>query len=484
MALPPPKKNDSLKGEKPSGAGLQVVPSISQADGHLKTLGLPHGKPVRHRVAAFLNESREKLAHTPDGSITRQIILDGLAAALAAPPPDHLRRVINGTGVVIHTNLGRAVLTPRLTRSAWELAHGYANLEYNLSTGKRGGRGGQAPHLLARLSGGESALAVNNNAAVVLLLLAALGKGGQVIVSRGELVEIGGAFRVPDILRQSGCRLVEVGTTNRTRLADYQAAVTPKTTGLLKVHRSNFSMTGFVAEVSVGELAGLARSVNRERQAAGGKPLGVWHDLGSGNFYRFRQKALAGVPTVQQAVAEGADVVTFSGDKLLGSVQAGIAVGRSAAIQTMARHPLFRSLRMDKIRLALLEESLKDYLDISTLPQHNPTIGMLERTLEDMTPMAEALTAKLQASTPGPLEWQVVRGESLTGGGAVPEARIETLCLALTWKGHTPQSLADHLRRNSPPIIARLAEDRVLLDLRTLFPQDLDDVAQALLHLS
>jgi L-seryl-tRNA(Ser) seleniumtransferase len=458
--------------ETRSPSALSRLPSIQEIDRHLAAAGLPHGKPVRGRVAAVLAAYRERLRAGPlalEALPGREAVLRAVEEAIRRPEPGRLRRVINATGVVVHTNLGRAVLAPGVTAEALPLLHAYTNLELDLETGQRGPRGGKVPELLARLSGAERGLAVNNNAAAVLLLLSALAAGGEVIVSRGELVEIGGAFRIPEIMAQSGARLVEVGTTNRTRLSDYAGAITPETRALLKVHRSNFAMTGFVEEVAVPELAELARE----------RKLALWHDLGSGNFYRFTQPALSQVPTVAQHLREGADVLTFSGDKLLGAVQAGLAVGREAPLAQMARHPLYRGLRMDKVRLALLERSLEDYLEPARLRARNPTIDFLERTIAELEPMAAEVMRALGAPKGRAPRWELVRGHSLAGGGALPEVSIETLCLALERPGEDVQALAAGLRAHDPPILCRVQEGRALIDFRTLFPQDLSEIVSA-----
>ena len=451
---------------------LRRLPSITEVDRYLEAQGLPHGKPVREQVQEVLARYREQLRGSGNGEQAlpeRQAVLDAVATGVSRPPANQLRPVINATGVVVHTNLGRAVLAPELLEAARPLLQAYTNLEFDLATGKRGGRGGRVPELLAHLAGAEAALVVNNNAAAVLLMLTALAAGKEVIVSRGELVEIGGAFRVPDIMRQSGVRLVEVGTTNRTRASDYAEAVTPETVGLLKVHRSNFAMTGFVEEASVPELAGLAKE----------KGLGMWHDLGSGNFYRFAQPALRKLSTVDQEVRAGAEVLTLSGDKILGSVQAGIVVGKAGPLALMRNHPLYRSLRVDKVRLALLEQSLLDYLNFEHLRARNPVIECMERTVADMEPMAGRLLKKLGKAPAGGLSWELERGESLVGGGALPEVRIETLCLALRHADGDGEALAAKLRAHEPPIIARIQEGRVLLDFRTLFEADLPLLAAA-----
>ena len=474
---------------------LRFLPSVSEADQHLRELGLPTGKTVRPIVEQVLQQFRERArrgngsgngsAHgqagdpssdpaLPTGSALRAAVLDAIAAAVRRPDPRQLRRVINATGVVVHTNLGRAPLAAALIRDSIPLLEGYTNLEYDLESGQRGERGGRVPELLARLAEAEAGLAVNNNAAAVLLLLSALASGKEVIVSRGELVEIGGSFRVPDIMRQSGVRLVEVGTTNRTRLSDYAGAITPDTVALLKVHRSNFALTGFVEDTPVRELAGLARE----------RGIAVWHDWGSGSLYRFDQPGLRGHSTAADEIRAGADVVTFSGDKLLGAVQAGLIVGKAAALKTMAKHPLYRSLRVDKVRVALLEQALLHYLDIGTLRRHNTTVDLLERTVSEMEPMAEALLKELGPPAAAGLTWTVRKETSLTGGGAAPEARLDTLCLALSHPAEDATGLATRLRRGHPPIIARVQDNRVLLDFRTLLPADLPEVARQVRELA
>ena len=452
---------------------LRHLPSVSEVDRHLAARGLPSGKAVRDEVQDELARIR-RAALEPGGTApAREAVLAAIEQRLGRPAGGRLQPVINATGVVVHTNLGRAVLAPPWLADVAPLLAAYSNLEFDLQTGKRGARGGRVPQLLARLAGAEAALVVNNNAAAVLLLLSALAGGREVIVSRGELVEIGGAFRVPDIMRQSGARLVEVGTTNRTRIADYADAITPDTAALLKVHRSNFVMSGFVEETSVAELATLG--------AARGVP--VWHDLGSGNFYRFAQPALRGIPTVEQELRAGADVLTFSGDKLLGSVQAGIVVGRAEPLRAMQRHPLYRSLRLDKLRLAVLERSLLDYLDIEQLRANNRVVALLERTPEEMTPLARTLLDLLQRPTDAPLSWELVRDQSLPGGGALPEVRIDTLCLALQPGDGNAEALATRLRQHQPPVVARVQEGRLLLDFRTIFESDLPALAAAIMGL-
>ena len=460
---------------KGDSVALRHLPSISEADQHLKSLGLPSGKSVRPVVEAVISGFRDRVLHgngsstnLPQGDELRLAALDAIAAAVRRPGGKQLRRVINATGVVVHTNLGRSPLRDSELQAVSGLLGGYLNLEFDLEAGQRGDRGGRVPELLATLSGAEAGLAVNNNAAAVLLMLSALASGKEVIVSRGELVEIGGSFRVPDIMRQSGVKLVEVGTTNRTRLSDYASAISADTVALLKVHRSNFAMTGFVEETAIRELAGLAKE----------RGLSVWHDWGSGSLYRFDQPALRGHTTAADEIRAGADVLTFSGDKLLGSVQAGLIVGKGAPLKAMARHPLYRSLRVDKVRMAMLEQALLHYLDIGTLRQHNATVDLLERTVSEMEPIGKILLDGLGSPSQKGLSWELVRDSSLPGGGAAPEARMESLCLALSHPAQNATDLAGHLREGDPPIIARVNDDRLLIDLRTLLPNDIPDVVR------
>jgi L-seryl-tRNA(Ser) seleniumtransferase len=473
-----------------SSSKLSFLPSVSEADQYLRGLGLPNGKPVREAVERVLGDIRVRIqaagsnpearAHDaiaagpgtqhPLLPLTREAVLDAIVAAVRQPAPRQLRRVINATGVVVHTNLGRAPLRTGLFEEVLPLLGGYSNLEYDLGTGRRGERGGRVPELLATLAEAEAGLAVNNNAAAVLLLLSALAREREVIVSRGELVEIGGSFRIPDIMRESGARLVEVGTTNRTRLADYAAAITTNTAALLKVHRSNFSQSGFVEETSVKELSELARE----------RGLAVWHDWGSGSLYRFNQPALRGHTTAADEIRAGADVVTFSGDKLLGAVQAGLVVGRSESLRAMAKHPLYRSVRVDKVRLVLLERALQDYQDIASLRARNPSIDLLERTIEEMQPLATELITAMGSHLQGRDLPNLVRDYSVAGGGAAPDARLETLCMVVTPHDGDAAALAGRLRSGDPPVIVRVQDNCVLLDLRTVMPQDVTDLARRL----
>lgn len=362
----------------------------------------------------------------------------------AAKAPS-LRRVINATGVIVHTNLGRAPLAPAAAEAVARVAHGYSNLELDLSSGGRGSRHAHVEALLRELTGAEAALAVNNGAGAALLAAAALaGPGREVVVSRGQLVEIGGGFRVPDVIAQAGARLVEVGTTNRTRLADYRDALTADTGAVLRVHQSNFRQLGFVEDVPVEALCEL------------GVP--VIDDVGSGAL-----AAIADEPDVVRSVRAGAALVCFSGDKLLGGPQAGILAGTAEAVQAARRHPLARALRIDKLSLAALEATLRLHRDA---PEEIPVLAMLRASREVLQARAERLAAAVGG--------EVVEGVARVGGGALPLFELPGPVVALA-----DVSLAARLREGDPPVLARVEDDRLLLDPRTLADDELDAVAQA-----
>ncbi len=385
-----------------------------------------------------------------------------------------LRAVLNATGVVLHTNLGRAPLCESAVRQIAELAGGYLNLEYRLSEGCRGSRQDHLPALLTQLTGGEAHLIVNNNAAAVLLMLAGLCADGEVIVSRGELVEIGGSFRVPDVMRASGARLREVGTTNRTHLRDYQSAIAAPTKALMKVHRSNFAVVGFVAEVGLRDLADCAHQAG----------LPCLLDLGSGLLASpskpWNELAVADEPSVQSALAAGVDLVTYSGDKLLGGPQAGIVSGRRELIDKLRSHPLLRALRPDKLTLLALQATLQLYRDGR---QHEiPTLAMLSTPPAALRARAERLLALLQppAAAATGMSFELVPTRSAVGGGALPLVQPESVALSPVCTPAQSRELARRLRAGHPPLIVRLHEGRLLCDVRTLPDAALPQVAQAI----
>jgi L-seryl-tRNA(Ser) seleniumtransferase len=367
-----------------------------------------------------------------------------------------LRRLINATGVIIHTNLGRAPLSRATQEAMIAAARGYTNLEYDLVAGQRGSRYDHAVTLLRQLTGAEDALVVNNNAGAVLLVLAGVAAGREVIVSRGQLVEIGGGFRVPEVMRQSGAQLVEVGTTNRTHLRDYQMAIRPETAALLRVHRSNFRIIGFTSDVSLAEMVALAREHG----------LAVVDDLGSGSLLDTTVYGLAPEPRVQESVAVGADLVTFSGDKLLGGPQAGVIVGRARWIQVLRRHPLARALRVDKLTLAGLQATLLHYLR-GEAEREIPIWRMIATPLDELTARAQRWVTFFSEKG---ISAKIMPAESAIGGGSLPGETLPTM--AVTLSPRSAQALGRALREGNPPVVARIAEDKVWLDPRTVFPEE------------
>ncbi len=383
-----------------------------------------------------------------------------------------LRPMINATGVILHTNLGRAPLAAAALEHARETAAGYSNLEFDVEAGERGHRDVHVDRLLRKLLSDDaevSTIVVNNNAAAVLLALNTLADGGEVIVSRGELVEIGGSFRIPDVMAKSGAILREVGTTNRTRLADYEQAINERTRLLLRVHRSNFEITGFTEQPSTAELIALGR----ERQ------LPVMEDLGSGALVDLRVFGIDGEPGVMDSLRSGVDVVAYSGDKLLGGPQAGLISGRADLIGRMRSNSLFRALRVDKLTYAALEATLLAYVrrDYEAIP----ALRMMRLTKDEIGERAEAVAAKAASAK---LKVEIVDGESVIGGGAAPSSSLPTRLLAVACDGMSADEFSARLRECDPPIVARIEDGRVLLDLRTVFPEQDEAVAVALRRVS
>jgi L-seryl-tRNA(Ser) seleniumtransferase len=425
---------------------LRDLPSVDELARDERLAGEPTALAVEAARAALARARGEIRAGHDPGDLGERA-----ARELAAARRPKLRRALNATGVIVHTNLGRAPLAEAALERAVEIGSGYSNLEYDLSAGGRGSRQDHVTATLRRLTGAEGALVVNNNAAAVLLALAALAEGREVVVSRGELIEIGDGFRIPDVLARSGARLREVGTTNRTRAADYERAAGPETAVLLRVHQSNFRVVGFTEQPSLAELAAVARRHD----------LPLVDDLGSGVLV-----ALEDEPSAKESLAAGADLVCFSGDKLLGGPQAGIVVGRGELVERLRRHPLQRALRADKLTLAALEGTLALYLDPERAEREVPVLRMLHEPLEAVRARAE----RLAAAVGGEVEETVGR----VGGGALPLAELPSFACAVE------EELAPRLRAGDPPVVAVVRDGRCLLDCRTLTDAEAAEAARAL----
>jgi L-seryl-tRNA(Ser) seleniumtransferase len=396
-----------------------------------------------------------------------------LASAARLEESRGLRRVINATGVVLHTNLGRAPLSTSARRAVSREAAGYCTLEYDTETGARGRRGARAEELLAEVAGAEEALVVNNCAAAALLVLSVLAREGETIVSRGELVEIGGDFRVPDVMAQSGATLVEVGTTNRTRLDDYERAINDRTRLVMRVHPSNYRIVGFTAAPALNELARLAH--------ARGLPL--YEDAGSGALLDLAPYGLSGEPVIRESIAAGADVVTFSGDKLLGSAQAGLIVGRREIVGRLRRSPLYRALRADKLAVAALEATLDSYRR-GEAAREVPALRMLAATREEIESRARAFVRRLRRRVDEEsMTVEIVEGASAVGGGSAPTTHPPTALVRVTHASLSASALDEALRRGSPPVVARILDDRVVLDLRTVAEEEEQELMDALASL-
>ena len=432
-------------------------------DPEVRGLVAARGRPVVVRAIRAVLEERRVAG---EGTAARDPLLAELNRELEKQRPS-LVPVINATGVVIHTNLGRAPLSAAAADQVAAIAACYSNLEFDLARGERGDREVHAETRLRNLLGAEATLVVNNNAAAVLLAVNSFAEGREAIVSRGELVEIGGSFRIPDVLKKGGARLVEVGTTNRTRLADFERAITPETGLLLKVHPSNFRVVGFTEETPLADLVALAR--------AKGVPL--VEDLGSGLIDALG--ALSGEPLVAERLRAGVDVVTFSGDKLLGGPQAGLAAGRRDAIERMRRNPLYRALRVDKMTLAALDVVLAEY-EAGRANTTLPVPRMLSLDEASLRPRALALAEAIMSKGASDLRAEVVPGFSAVGGGAAPTLELPSPLLAISSASHSPDELQALLRRRSPPVIARVSDGKLLLDMRTVFEEQDEVLREAL----
>ena len=441
---------------------------------------------AREGAAAVAEAARDALARLRQEIAAGSMSASGVDLALSGLPDAvgrqlhrslqySLRPVINATGVVLHTNLGRAPIAVAALERISHIAGGYANLEFDVASGERGKRDIHADRLFAKLlsQGSDiSTIVVNNCAAAVLLALNSLAEGGEVIVSRGELVEIGGGFRVPEVMAKAGAVLREVGTTNRTRIADYERAINEKTRLLLRVHRSNFEIVGFTEQPGLDELVALGRK----------HKIPVVEDLGNGALIDLRSLGVTGESGVSESLRAGVDVVAYSGDKLLGGPQAGMLSGRREAIARIRANPLFRALRVDKLTYAVLEATLMAYVK----QDHNaiPTLRMLRLPADEIRTRAQAVRSRVETGLAPSLKIEIVDGVSIIGGGTAPSATLPTALLAVTHQSANADALAARLRAVEPPIVARIEEGRVLLDLRTVFPEQDEAIAQALIRIS
>ena len=447
---------------------LRQIPKVDELMKQPVLLSLCESMPaqtVTQAVRQVLEDLRKDIL---SGKIEEMPSVEALCAGIAADAnrqaEPSLKKVINATGIILHTNLGRACISARAAAAAQEVAQSYSTLEYNLQAGRRGTRYSHVESLLCKLTGAESALVVNNNAAAVLLILSDMAQGGQVITSRGELVEIGGSFRVPDIMEACGAELKEVGTTNKTHLWDYDRAINEKTRALMKVHTSNYRIVGFSETPTLPELAELAHS----------RGLPVIEDLGSGCLVDLQQFGIYGEPTVQDSVRAGVDVVSFSGDKLLGGPQAGIIVGKKAIVDKLKKHPLTRAMRVDKMTLAALEATLRSY-EIGAYNEI-PTIAMLAVTQDQLRAKADALCGLMTAVG---IAAEVVPTEGQVGGGSVPTQMLKSFAVAVQPAGVNLDQLEANLRMGRPAIVGRINHDRFLLDVRTLKEADYADIVKA-----
>jgi len=487
----------AAKLQKDSGARLRAIPSVDELllQPRLVALAEKSGRSlvtraVRHALADF----RARLKSVPsqpavgspeifnagefEASVVADVVAEVLVRVQATLAPS-LRRVINATGVVLHTNLGRAPLSEAAVAQINATAATYSNLEYDVARGERGKRDVHTGRLLAELVGAESAIVVNNNAAAVFLVLNALAKGAEVIVSRGELIEIGDGFRIPDIMNESGALLREVGTTNRTRLRDYERAITDRTRLLLRVHPSNFRITGFTERASLAELVALGERFH----------LPVYEDLGSGCIADLAANGIA-EPVARASCHAGASVISFSGDKLLGGPQAGIIAGKKEIVERIRANPLFRALRVDKLTIAALEATLQSYLRGAL--DEIPTLRMIRLSQEEIARRAQSFCEKFRPALPADVKLEIHPGFFVIGGGSTPDQQLPTMLIAISTPRHSATQIEDRLRKpqatsaeggastTAAPVIARIEDDRLILDLRTVHPTEEPEIAAAL----
>jgi L-seryl-tRNA(Ser) seleniumtransferase len=453
---------------------LKALPKVDECIGMLRNDPLPSTPPriIKTVVQHAIEAEREKILRGHPGckelSLDQWMKIFKKDIALKLSP--HFRRVINGTGVVIHTNLGRSILSRETTDSLVQAGGYYSNLEFDLESGKRGSRYSLVEDIICELTGAEAALVVNNNAAAVFIALDTLAKNREVIVSRGQLVEIGGSFRIPDVMAKSGAILKEVGATNRTHLYDYEKAISAETALLLRVHTSNFRIIGFTSEVSAEEMVTLARK----------NKLATMEDLGSGSLIDLSQFGFPKEPTVQQIVDAGVDVVTFSGDKLLGGPQAGIIVGKRDAIAAIKKNPLNRALRIDKFTLSSLESVLREYFDLTRALKNIPTLSMLTIASDELKKRAQRIRRQLKKRIEADCTMRIVPTVSRVGGGALPEFGLDSWAIDFEPLKMKLTVFENRLRKLPIPLIGRIENDRFLLDVRTVQDREINDLVSLL----
>lgn len=450
---------------------LRSLPKVDEVLKHNKIV-LEIDNTMRNSVVEAIRDTlddyRNKILKDEIMNFTVEDIVDSSISLIRNREKTGLRRVINATGVIIHTNLGRSILAKNAVDNVVKASKYYNNLEYNIEKGERGSRYSHVEDILKKITGAEAAMVVNNNAAAVMLVLNTLCNGKEAVVSRGQLVEIGGSFRVPDVMECSGAKLVEVGTTNRTHPYDYEDNINENTGVLLKVHTSNFKISGFTEEVSIETLSKISKENN----------IPLVEDIGSGVLVDFSKYGFSYEPTVQDSIKKGADVVTFSGDKMLGGPQAGIIVGKKKYIDEMKKNQLTRALRIDKMTLAALSGTLKYYIDEEVAIKNIPTLNMILSSSDQEKKRAIKLS-RLLRTCKDTFDFKMEQDYSMVGGGSMPEEKIKTYVLKVSSSKYTPQQLEHKLRMGETPIIVRVSNNEVIMDVRTIFDEEFDIVVKA-----
>jgi L-seryl-tRNA(Ser) seleniumtransferase len=426
-------------------------------------------------IQMTLDECRQGVlnGHYNEKDLDESCVIQKVKFMLSKALKPNLQAVINATGIIVHTNLGRSLLASSALDQIIQVSCHYSNLEYNLETGKRGQRYQLVESLICSLTGAEAATIVNNNAGAVLITLQTLASDKAVIVSRGELIEIGGSFRIPDIMALSGATLIEVGTTNRTHLKDYQDAITPETGLLLKVHPSNYAIQGFTASVELKDMVNLGATLT----------IPVMYDMGSGNLVDLSSKGLNNEPVVEKIISSGVDIVTFSGDKLLGGPQAGIIVGTKSIVDQIKKNPMARALRIDKLTLAALEGTLRLYQDPKTVFEKVPTLAFITRPLSEIKNVVEQIYSEVQSLDNDQFQITIIQTNSRIGGGALPLQTLPTYCIGIKSNECSADSVERYFRNQSPPIIGRIENDQFLLDCRTVLPTETETLKKGVENL-